>query len=107
MSSVKCIGAVAILGAMATGGTALYNGMKARKMVVTQAQVIANNNGGKIPTGGMSKDGKMWDGFTTVDAIDKNIKKGVALSSVFSAVMGGISTAMIAGLTLFAKAKIK
>ena len=107
MSSMKCIGAVATLGALATGGTALYNGRKAKKMVVSQAQKIANNNGGKVPTGGMTKDGKMWDGFTTVDAIDKNFKKGVALSSAFSAVMGGISTAVIAGITLLAKAKLK
>ena len=107
MSSVKCIGAMAALGAVATGGATLYRGMKGRKQAIAQAQVIADNNGGKIPTGGMTKDGKLWDGFTTVDEIKKKSKKAVTLASGISAVAGAISTAVIAGLTLLAKAKIK
>lgn len=106
MSSVKCIGAMATLGAVATGGYALYNGIKSRKQAITAAQMIADKNGGKIPTGGM-KNGMLWDGFTTVDEVKKNTKKAVAMGTGISAVMGAISTAIISGLTLLAKAKIK
>lgn len=107
MSSVKCIGAMAALGAAATGGYALYNGIKGRKQAIATAQTIANNNGGKIPTGGMTKEGALWDGFTTVDEVKKKTKKAVAMGTGISAVMGAISTAVISGLTLLAKAKIK
>lgn len=106
MSSVKCIGAMAALGAVAAGGMTLYNGMKTRKQVIAQAQTIANNNGGKIPTGGMTHK-VFWDGYTTVDEVKKKTKKGVAVASGLSAVAGAISTGIIAGLTLLAKAKLK
>lgn len=105
MSSVKCVGAMAALGAVATGGLTLYKGMKSRKQAVAHAQAIADKSG-KISTGGM-KDGVMWDGYTTVDEIKKDTKKAVIMGSGLSAVMGAVSTAVIAGLTLLAKAKIK
>ncbi len=107
MSSVKCVGIMAATGAMAAGGLSLYNGNKARKMVVANAQKIADANGGKIPTGGMTKDGKMWDGFTTVEEVNKKTKKGIAIGTAFSAAAGGVVTAVISGLTLLAKAHIK
>ncbi|MCD8378411.1 MAG: hypothetical protein LUB59_06455 [Candidatus Gastranaerophilales bacterium] len=107
MSSVKCVGIMTAAGAAVSGGAALYNGIKTRKKVVAQAQQMADANGGKIRTGGMTKDGKLWDGFTTVDQIKKDSKKGVAAGSAISAITGGIATALISGLTLLAKAKIK
>lgn len=107
MSSVKCIGAVAALGAAVTGGATLYQGMKTKKQTVAAAQVIADSNGGKIPIGGRTKDGKMWDGFTSVKDIKKNMNKAVALATGFSAALGAIASGAIAGITLLAKAKIK
>lgn len=106
MSSVKCIGAMAALGAAATGGYTLYKGMKSRKAAITLAEKRADKDG-RIPTGGMTKDGTLWDGFTTVDQIKKDTKKGVLIGSGIASAMGAISTAVIAGLTLLAKAKIK
>ena len=107
MSSVKCVGAMAALGAVATGGYTLYKGMQSRKQAVATAQAIADKNGGKIPTGGMTKDGVLWDGFTTVNDVKKDTKKTILAGSGIAAVMGAISTAVISGLTLLAKAKIK
>ena len=107
MSSVKCVGIMAATGAMAAGGLSLYNGNKARKMVVANAQKIADANGGKIPTGGMTKDGKMWDGFTTVENIKKDSKKKLVVGTAINTVAAGAITAAISALTLFAKAKIK
>ena len=107
MSSIKCIGAVAALGAAACGGITAYGGMKNRKAAIAHAQSIADSNGGKIPTGGMTKDGALWDGYTTVDEVKKKSGKAVAFGAALSAIVGGVSTAIIAGLTLLAKAKIK
>ena len=78
MSSVKCIGAMAAAGALVSGGYSLYRGSKARKQVISNAETIAKSNHGQIPTGGMTKDGKMWDGYTTVDKVKKDTAKGLA-----------------------------
>ena len=104
MSSVKCVGMVATAGALVAGGLNAYRGMKARKQ---DAQRISDSNGGKIPTGGMTKDGKMWDGFTTVDKVKKDTNKSIAIGTALSALAGGIATAVVSAATLLAKAHIK
>lgn len=106
MSSVKCVGLMAAAGAVVTGGLSLYKGAKARKQVITNAQMIADKNNGRIPTGGM-KNGVLWDGFTTVEQVKKDSKKALVLGTATSSVIGGITTAIISGLTLLAKAKLK
>jgi len=106
MSNVKCVGLMAAAGAVVSGGFSLYSGMKARKKIVAHAQTISDANGGKIPTGGM-KNGAMWDGFTTVDKVKKDTAKGLVIGTGASAVTGAIVTAVVSGLTLLAKAKIK
>ena len=106
MSSVKCVGLMAAAGAIVSGGLGYYRGSKVRKHIIDDAQKIANKNGGKIPTGGMTKDGKLWDGFTTVDEVKKDTKKTMALSTTVNAVAGAIGTAIISALTLFAKSHI-
>lgn len=105
MSSVKCIGAMAALGAAATGGLTLYKGMKSRKAAIALAEQRADKDG-RIKTGGMTKDGALWDGFTTVNDVKKDTKKAVSIAAGISTVMGAITTAAIAGLTLLAKAKV-
>ena len=107
MSSVKCIGAMAAAGALVSGGYSLYRGSKARKQVISNAETIAKSNHGQIPTGGMTKDGKMWDGYTTVDKVKKDTAKGLALGTLASTVAGAVMTAVVSGLTLLAKAHIK
>ena len=107
MSSVKCVGAIAAAGAVITGGVSLYRGAKARKRIIESAQNIANANGGKIPTGGMTPDGKMWDGFTTVDSVKNDTKKSVALSTVLSTAFGAVISGTVAAATLLLKTHIK
>ena len=107
MSSVKCVGMVATAGALVAGGLNAYRGMKARKGIVQDAQRISDSNGGKIPTGGMTKGGKMWDGFTTVDKVKKDTNKSIAIGTALSALAGGIATAVVSAATLLAKAHIK
>ena len=106
MSSVKCVGLMTAAGAIVTGGFSAYKGAKARKQVIANAQIIADKNNGKIPTGGM-KDGVLWDGFTTVDQVKKDSKKALIAGSAATAVIGAITTAVISSLTLLAKAKLK
>jgi len=107
VSSVKCVSMVAAAGALVAGSVNAYRGVKGRKIMLADAQRIADANGGKIPTGGMTKDGTLWDGFTTVDKIKKESKKGVAIGAGISAVAAGVMTAVVSGLTLLAKAHIK
>ncbi|MCR5265146.1 MAG: hypothetical protein K6E29_00960 [Cyanobacteria bacterium RUI128] len=107
MSSVKCVGAMAAAGAVVSGGIGLYRGLQARKAIIKNAQKVSDANGGKIPTGGMTKDGKLWDGYTTVDKVKKDTRKGIALGTIATAISGAVCTAAIAALTLLAKAKIK
>ena len=107
MSSVKCVGMVAAAGAAFVGGVSAYRGIKARKTIISSAQKIADGNNGKIPTGGITKDGKMWDGFTTVDQVKKDTAKKVAIGTAFSALIAGVGTACVSALTLLAKAHIK
>lgn len=107
MSTVKCVGIMTAAGAAVTGGFSLYNGMKARKKIIENAQRISDHNGGRIPTGGMTKDGKLWDGYTTVEDVKKETKKGVAISTAISTAVGGVLTGIVSGLTLLAKAHLK
>ena len=107
MSTVKSVGAVAAAGALVSGGITLYNGIKTRKKVVENAQRIADQEGGKIRTGGMTKDGKLWDGYTTVDQIKKDTRKGVAVGTAISAAAGAFLSAGIASLAFLLKAKLK
>ena len=106
MSSIKCVGLMTAAGMVATGGLSLYKGAKARKQVIANAQKIADSNNGRIPTGGM-KNGVLWDGFTTVEQVKKDSKKALVTGTAISSIIGGISTALISGLTLLLKAKIK
>ncbi len=107
MSSVKCVGMVAAAGAALAGGVSAYRGMKVRNRVIADAQKFSDAHGGKIPVGGMTKDGKMWDGFTTVENIKKDSKKKLVVGTAINTVAAGAITAAISALTLFAKAKIK
>lgn len=107
MSSVKCVGLVAGLGALATGSLSYYRGSKMREKVISDAQRVSYAHGGKIPTGGMTKDGKMWDGYITLDQVKKDTKKRLILSTAVTTVVSGLLTAGISALTLLAKAKLK
>ena len=106
MASVKCVGTMAAAGALVAGGFNLYKGLKARKHVVNSAEKMANIHGGKIPTGGMTPDGKLWDGFTTVEQVKKETKKAVAIRTTLSSVFGAVMAGVCAAGTLFLKKHI-
>ena len=105
MSMVKCVGAVALAGGAIAGGVALGKGLVRRKQIIRSAENIASRNGGKIPTGGMTKDGALWDGYTTVADEKKKVNKTVALMTGASALAGTLISAGCAALTLLMKAK--
>lgn len=106
-ASVKCVGMVAAAGAAIAGGVGAYRGVKARKNIISDMQKISDANGGKIPTGGMTKDGKLWDGFITMDDVKKDTKKKLTLGVAINTVVAGAMTALVSGVTLLAKSHIK
>ena len=106
MSVVKCIGAVAATGGLFAGGLALGKGIVRGKKIIKSASDIAARHGGTIPTGGMTKDGALWDGFTTVDEEKKKVRKHVALMTGASAIAGALLSAAGAALTLLVQSKL-
>ena len=107
MSTGKCIAITSAAGAAISGGVNLYYGMKARKISLANAEKVASENGGKIPVNGMTKDGKLWNFDMTVDDVKKNADKSLAMGTTMNAIAGAAVTAIVSGLTLLLKSKIR
>ena len=107
MTAIKCIGAVAATGGIIAGGLALGKGMVRGRQIIKTAENIAAQNGGVIPTCGVTKDGGLWDGETTVDAEKKKVRKDVAIMTVASTIAGTLISAAGAALTLLVKKGLK
>ena len=107
MSVVRCIGTVAATGGIIAGGLALGKGIVRGRQIMKTAGNIAAQNGGKIPTGGRTKDGGFWDGFTTVEAEKKKVRKTVAIMTGATAIAGALLSAAGAALTLLVQKGIK
>ena len=54
-----------------------------------------------------TKDGKMWDGQMTVDEFKKNLDKKTKVSSLITGLMSAVGIAVVSGLTLLLRGKIK
>jgi hypothetical protein len=106
MSTMKTVGIMTMAGGAISGGISLYKGMQARKAMMANAEKVAKKDG-RIPIGGMTKDGALWDGFTTIDKVKQDSKKAVIIGSAMSSAVGAVSTGIISGLTLLLKSHIK
>lgn len=104
-SVVKCMGIMA--GAGLLGGAASSYLVQSKVNNLAMSQVAAHAKDGKIPIGGMTKDGKMWDGQMTVDEFKKNLDKKTKVSSLVTGLMSAAGVAVISGLTLLLRGKIK
>jgi hypothetical protein len=106
MASVgKCLGIMATAGFAAASGTAYYVNSKIDKTMMEHAKAIAKD--GTIPIGGMTKDGKMWDGKISVEDYQKKLNKKTQLTSLIMGFGAAVGTAIISGLTLLLRGKIK
>lgn len=106
MASVaKCLGIMAAGSFVGASGASYYFQSKLNKKAVQDAQAIAKN--GKIPIGGRTPDGKMWDGAISVEDFQKNLNKQTKIAALIKGVGAAIFTTLISGLALLLKAKIK
>ena len=104
-SVVKCIGIMAGTGLL--GGTASSYLIQSKVNKVAMQEISAYAKDGKIPVGGRTKDGKMWDGQMTVDEFNKNLDKKTKVSSLITGLISAAGIAVVSGLTLLLRGKIK
>lgn len=102
---VKCMGIMSGVGLL--GGAASSYLLQSKVNKVAMQEVSAYAKDGKIPIGGRTKDGKMWDGHMTVDEFKKNLDKKTKISSLITGLMSAAGIAVISGLTLLLRGKIK
>lgn|SRR5574344_606659 len=105
LSVAKCMGIMSGLGIVGGGGASYLLQSKVDKTTIKSAQAHAKD--GKIPVGGMTKDGKMWDGAITVDEFKKNIEKKRLVSSAVTGLISAIGVVVISGVTLLLRGKAK
>ena len=101
----KSIGIMAGIGAIGGAGASYFMQNKVDKIAIAHINSIAKD--GTIPIGGMKKDGTMWDGQITVDEFKKNLSKKRTISSVIVGLTTALGTAVISGLTLLIRGKVK
>lgn len=101
---VKCMSIMTGVGLLGGAGASYYMQSKADKAVLNQ--VAAHAKDGKIPIGGQTPDGKLWDGAITVDEFKKNLNKKTQVASAVTGLITAVGTALVAGLTLLLKSKL-
>jgi hypothetical protein len=107
VSVAKCMGIMSTLGLATGAGASYYAQNKVNKITMKQAEIIAQHNGGSIPTGGKTKDGKLWDGKMTLDEFKKNLNKKTAILSLMTGTISALGVAILSGLTLLLRGKVK
>lgn len=105
VSVAKCVSIMAGAGLVGGAGLSYYAQSKVNKAAVAQANAIAKN--GTIPIGGRTEDGGFWDGQMTVVDYEKNLKKKSAITSLVMGLVSAAGIALISGLTLLLRGKIK
>ncbi|MDE6139287.1 MAG: hypothetical protein K2F57_07430, partial [Candidatus Gastranaerophilales bacterium] len=100
-----CMGIMTGVGLAGGALSSYYMQSKVNKAIVNQAQTQAVD--GKIPIGGKTKDGKLWDGKVTVDEFKKQLDKKAQATSLVSGLFTAAGTALITGLTLLLRGKVK
>ncbi len=104
-SVVKCLGTMAIGSFIGAAGSAYYLQKKMDKAALAVASAHAKD--GKIPIGGQTKDGKMWDGSITVDEFKKQLDSKTKKISLIRGAMGSLGATLIAAITLLMRGKVK
>ena len=100
----KCMGLMTGIGLLGGAGTAYIMQSRADKVVFNEVSKHAKN--GKIPIGGQTPDGKMWDGAISVEEFKKNLNKKTMITSAITGAVAAIGTTIVSGLTLLIKSKL-
>ena len=101
----KCMGIMTAAGFALGAGATYYAKSKQGKALMQNIEATAKN--GKIPIGGMTEDGKMWDGEVTVDEAKKNLNKATKIMSLITGAATAIGIALITGATLLLRGKVR
>ena len=101
----KCLGIMAAGSFIGAAGSSYYIQSRMNKAVAKEAQAHAKD--GKIPIGGMTKDGKMWDGAITVEEFQKKLNKSAQIAALIKGAGVALFTTLVSGVTLLMKAKLK
>nr|QGT49784.1 hypothetical protein Melaina855_1710 [uncultured Candidatus Melainabacteria bacterium] len=104
-SVVKCMSIMTGAGLLGGALSSYYLQSKVNKAIVNQAQTHSKD--GTIPIGGMTKDGKLWDGKVSVDEFKKQLDTKAKKASLASGLFTAAGTALVTGLTLLLRGKIK
>lgn len=105
VSVSKCIGIMAGVGVVTGGASTYFFQSKFDRVTLEQAKSFAKD--GKISVGGRTKDGKMWDGQISVDEFKKSLSSKRAMLSGIIGLASGVLSALMAGLTLALRGKVK
>lgn len=105
VSVAKCVGIMTGVGLVGGAGASYYMQSKVNKLAMKEVSSHAKN--GMVPIGGMTKDGKLWDGQMSVDDFKKQLDKKSQISSLITGVIAAIGTGIISGLTLLLRGKVK
>lgn len=101
---VKCMSIMSGIGLL--GGAGCAYAMQKRGDNVLINEVSKHAKDGKIPIGGQTPDGKMWDGAMSVEDFKKNLNKKTMIASGITGAIAAIGTAIVSGLTLLVKTKL-
>ena len=106
MASVgKCLGIMAGAGLIGGAASSYYIQSKVNKIAASEAEKHAKN--GMLPIGGMTKDGKLWDGQISVDEFKKQLKQKSQISALLTGAAAAVATTIVSGLTLLLRGKVK
>lgn len=103
---VKCMGIMSGLGFIGGAASSYLFQNKVNKAVLKTAATRATQDG-YIAIGGMTRDGKLWDGRMKLDAYKDTLKKKNLVTSTINGLLTASAAALTAGLTLLLKSKIK
>lgn len=106
MASVaKCMSIMAGAGLIGGAASSYYMQSKVNRFAVKEASSHAKD--GMIPIGGMTKDGKFWDGKMSVEDFKKQLNQKTLISSLITGVAAAVGTSIVSGLTLLLRGKTK
>jgi len=101
----KCMGIITGAGFLTGAGASYCMQRKANNVILEGAKSRAQD--GKIKIGGQKPDGTLWDGEMTIDDLKKDLNKKSLISSAIIGAVTTVGTAIVAGLTLLLRGKVK
>lgn len=100
----KCMGIMGGGSFLVGAATTYILNRKANDAIIERSPKKPN---GKIPIGGMTPDGKLWDGEISPEDYKKQLDKRAKINALVSGGITAIGTAIVSALTLLLRGKVK